>query len=75
MEIETERLDRFELFRDCLTEEERAELDQLVFYVVQVMQRRGCRFGPRMAKELIMALIDFKDGQPGGKYAHKNTEV
>lgn len=63
--IAVERVDRFEMFRQSLTDEERAALDKYIMRVVKIMQKRGARFGQHMARELVVALIDFEAGLPG----------
>lgn len=63
--IAVERVDRFEMFRESLTEDERADLDKYVLRVIKIMQGRGARFGKQMARELVVALVDFEAGLPG----------
>ena len=62
--IAIERVDRFDMFCQTLSDEERAEMADLVRHVCDVMRRRHKHFGARMAKELIVALVDFEAEHP-----------
>lgn len=53
--------------------EEQEDLKTLLAFVMESMRKRCKSFGPNMAKELIMALIEFKDHQPGGCHVTRRS--
>jgi hypothetical protein len=59
MSISEERVARFDAYRETLSKDERAELDRMVVECCDTFRRPGGQFGERMAKELIIALVDF----------------
>lgn len=67
-DIAQERVDRFDMFYQTLTPEERAELESQLLFVCDAMRRRCKNFGVKMGKELVMALVDFWGvyGRKGG---------
>jgi len=58
------RVAAFDTFRASLEKEERADLDHLVERTCETFRKTGRQFGPHMAKELLMALVEFKADQP-----------
>jgi hypothetical protein len=61
-DIAEDRVARFDAYRDTLELEERAELDCWLEELTQFFRRRSSHpFGTRMAKELVMALIEHAD--------------
>jgi len=65
-QIDVARVARFDRYYATLPEDEQKALDQSIEGLCNKFRERGVMFGPKMAKELIVALIDFKStyGRP-----------